>query len=87
MSSDTKVKFSCLHTERLQTSVYNTGMTILGTAGLLGDRRVRAIADESLRSSAPEPIHWQHMKPNDLTKLRNICQEGIKKYYERLDKS
>jgi hypothetical protein len=31
-----------------------------------------------------EPSLWRQLKPDDLMKLRTICQESIKRYYERL---
>jgi hypothetical protein len=49
------------------------------------ERRRYLRYDRDLAFVRFEPSLWRQLKPNDLEKLRAICQESIKKYYERLD--
>jgi hypothetical protein len=48
------------------------------------ERRRYLRYDRDLAFVRFEPTLWRQLKPDDLIKLRAICQESIKKYYERL---
>jgi hypothetical protein len=51
------------------------------------ERRRYLRYDRDLAFVRFEPSLWRQFKPDDLAKLRAICEESIKKYYERLDYS
>jgi superfamily II DNA or RNA helicase len=49
------------------------------------ERRRYLQYDRDLAFVRFEPGLWRQLKADDLTKLRAICRESVKKYYERLD--
>jgi superfamily II DNA or RNA helicase len=49
------------------------------------ERRRYLRYDRDLAFVRFEPNLWRQLKPDDLVKLRTICEESINKYYERLD--
>src|SRR5439155_13091679 len=48
------------------------------------ERRRYLRYDRDLAFVRFEPSLWRQLKPEDLAKLRAICEESIQKYYERL---
>jgi hypothetical protein len=51
------------------------------------ERRGYLRYDRDLAFVRFEPSLWRQLKPDDLAKLRGICEESIKKYYERFEES
>jgi hypothetical protein len=51
------------------------------------ERRRYLRYDRDLAFVRFEPSLWRQLKPEDLAKLRAICEESIKKYYERFDEA
>jgi superfamily II DNA or RNA helicase len=49
------------------------------------ERRRYLRYDRDLAFVRFEPTLWRQLKPDDLVKLRAICQDSVKRYYERLE--
>jgi superfamily II DNA or RNA helicase len=51
------------------------------------ERRRYLRYDRDLAFVRFEPSLWRQLKPDDVARLRTICEESINKYYERLNES